>query len=87
MGWYGSGGFGAGWLLMIIVWVGLVGGLVWLLVRLIPGASAPSQPRQSESAQQILDRRLAMGEIDATTYASLCAALTAAKSDSSREVG
>jgi putative membrane protein len=74
MGWYGGWG---GWFAMSLVmlaWVALVGVAVWAVARLTThgfdtagGARTPP----AESARQILDRRLAAGEIDAEEYARI----------------
>ena len=71
MGWYGS------------ALIALIG---WLALRLRPSTrttgSAPAASRQSPaapaSAFEILDRRLAGGDIDAPTYQAHRSALTAA---------
>lgn len=79
MGWYG-GGMGAGvWLLMGLFWVALIAVIIWLVIRLLPakGDAAPPVPPEiaSESPLEILDRRLARGEIDLDTYRAQRAAL------------
>ncbi len=75
-------GPGAGWmLLMPLLWVGLLGGIVWAVVRLArsPGERSAERgqvPPRRESPQEILDRRLALGEIDVDAYTQLRARLT-----------
>jgi putative membrane protein len=77
MNWYG-GGMGAGaWLLMGLFWLALIALIVWLVARLLPGSNPASGTR--ESAEEIVDRRFAMGEIDGDTYKAQRAALLAAK--------
>jgi len=70
---YGGWG-GWGWMmLMPLVWIALVGVIVWAVVWLAqPGRRASStleygQSRR-ETPQEILDRRFASGEIDADAY-------------------
>lgn len=71
------GGNGWGWsamILMPVVWVTLIGLVIWAVVRLTQPNShqqGPVEPGavRRESAQEILDRRFASGEIDAETYA------------------
>ena len=71
MDWYG--GMGAGWwVLMVLFWVVLVAAIVWAMVQLLPrGAGREREQRDPDDAQAILDRRLALGEIDPETYATL----------------
>lgn len=71
------GGNGWGWsamALMPVVWVTLLGVIVWAVVRLTQPTSHQQGPVDHgtigrESPQEILDRRFASGEIDAETYA------------------
>jgi putative membrane protein len=67
-GWYHDMGAG-GWALMAIFWVVLVVVVVWALTNLLGGKGQTSEPR--ERPEEILDRRLAAGEIDAQTYDEL----------------
>jgi len=77
MGWYG-GGMGVGaWLFMGTFWVLLLALVVWLVVRLLPSSDRQAPTTDAPSAQEILDRRFARGEIDEPTYAAQCAALAA----------
>jgi putative membrane protein len=69
-GWDGHMGAG-GWLLMTLLWVALLGTVVWAITRIVP----PRGP--GESAAEILDRRLARGEIGADEYDALRAKLRA----------
>lgn len=84
MGWYGSGMGGWGpfmWLFMGLFWVALIGLIVWLVARLLPGPGARPQGSVGigggpvESPEQVLDRLFAMGEIDEATYRSRRTAL------------
>ena len=64
-GWNGSWGWtGGGAISMIIFWALLIGGVV-VLVKWIAdsGAAGYRLPRSEESAQEILKRRYAAGEI------------------------
>jgi putative membrane protein len=66
----GWSGWGWGWMmLMPLLWVVLFGLIVWAVVKLAgrPADRAADQPRR-ETAQEILDRRFASGEIDADAY-------------------
>lgn len=85
MGWYGSGMGGAGafmWLFMGLFWIALIGLIVWLVVKLLPGSSTNQRTTPAvggvpgESPEQVLDRLFAMGEIDETTYRTRRTALT-----------
>jgi len=74
-GW--NGGMGtAGWIFMSLFWVLLVGVIIWATAQLFPGrrdsvATGPGPAGPAEQPQQILDRRLASGEIDVETYEQL----------------
>lgn len=60
-GYCGGMGIG-GWLLMIGFWAVLVGLVVWAITRLFPSGDGRGD------AEQVLDRRLAAGDIDPQTY-------------------
>ena len=77
MNWYGGGMGGAAWLFMGLFWLALIGLIVWLVARLLPSSKPGGDKR--ESAEEILDRRFAMGEIDVDAYTAQRAALVAAK--------
>lgn len=81
-------GFGWGWAAMMfmpLLWIVLLGAVIWAVVRLAQpsGGAGPARPAPSgrESALEILDRRLASGEIDTETYREVRDQLTG------REVG
>lgn len=94
MGSYGGGlGFGI-WVVMGLFWIALIAVIIWLVVRLLPSGSRPAPPAEPPSAPvvprlegtdvrespfDILDRRLAQGEIDLATYQAHRAALLAAR--------
>ena len=83
MGWYGGGMGTLGWLFMGVFWLVLLGLIVWLVVRLLPG-SGGGAPSTGESALEILDRRLARGDIDLETWQVQRAALLSAQRDGTR---
>lgn len=61
---------GWGWMmLMPLLWVALIGVIVWAAVTAAqrPADRTANQPRR-ETSQEILDRRFAAGEIDADAY-------------------
>jgi putative membrane protein len=81
MGWYGGGMGGLMWLGMGLFWLLLLGLIVWLVIRLLPGSSAPPPRTSGESAVEILDRRMANGKIDLEAWQAQRAALLAAQRD------
>ena len=71
---YGMGGIG--WVVMTIVWLVVLAAVVAAVVRIFPARDdRPEPPRAwtppSERPLEILDRRLASGEIDVDTYEKL----------------
>lgn len=71
----GMGGMGMGGPLMMIVFLLVsllvIGAVVWLIVRLVrdeSGGGDGAGASRSESAEEILKRRYARGEIDRSTY-------------------
>lgn len=78
---FGGFGMGAGgWVLMTVFWIVLVTVVVWAIVRLVSSRTNDGrEPRHwtdkprppAEAPQEILDRRLAGGEIDVETYEEL----------------
>ena len=88
MGLYGNGMSGGGWVLVGLFWIGLIAVIVWLVLRLLPSksttGSTQANSRQSPAAPgtaspfEILDGRLARGDIDEQTYQTHRSALTAA---------
>ena len=82
MGWYGNGTGSLGWLGMGVFWLILLGLIVWLVMRLLPGNRGGGTTRSiGESTLDILDRRMARGEIDTPTWQAQRAALTGATRD------
>lgn len=68
---YGMGTGSGGWIVMIIVWVMLAGLIGFALVRLFGGGRGTSDAANVPTAREILDRRLATGEIDTKTHDAL----------------
>jgi len=63
------GGYGWGWMmLMPLVWIVLIAAIAWAVVQLAHTPGGRSNHDRQESPQEILDRRLASGEIDADAY-------------------
>jgi putative membrane protein len=81
MGWYGGGIGAAGWLGMGVFWLILLGLIVWLVVRWLPGSNGGITRPSGESPLEILDRRLASGQIDLETWQMQRAALLGAQGD------
>ena len=62
-------GWGSGWMLvMMLGWVVLLGFGIWAVVALTRGQSRPPTVPRTEAPQEILDRRLASGEITSAEY-------------------
>jgi putative membrane protein len=68
-GWYGSMGAGD-WLLVSVFWVALIALVAWVIARLAADGNRGEEDLR-ERPEEILDRRLASGEIDAATYDAL----------------
>jgi putative membrane protein len=86
MGWYGGGIGSLGWLGMGVFWLILLGLIVWLVVRLLPRSSSgrgnsPAPRNTGDSALEILDRRLANGQIDLQPWQAQRAALLGVQDD------
>lgn len=78
-GW--DGGMGAGgWLFMAVLWLVLIAVVVWAVANLFPGRSGREES-VPERPEEILDRRLARGEIDPQTYDELRAKLRAGRAE------
>lgn len=74
MGW-GWGGYGFGWwgivmgIVMLLFWVLIIGGVVWLVVSLLrQGGPGALGPRPRGGALDILRERYARGEITREQY-------------------
>ena len=81
MGWYGGGMGLLGWLAMGLFWLILLGLIVWLVIRLLPAGNGGTTRPTGASPLEILDRRLASGEINLDTWQAQRAALLAARGD------
>jgi len=80
MGWYGGSGMGSiGFLGMGVFWLALILLVIWLVVRLLPGSGTTRNT--GESALEILDRRLADGQIDFEPWQAQRAAILTARGD------
>ena len=68
MNWYDNGGMNGSWMIFMgIFWVVIIGLGIWFVTRLTRREKASGS---KETPRQILDRRLASGEIDASDYAT-----------------
>lgn len=76
---YGMGA-GYGWIFMLVFWVLLIAVVVWVVTWVVPGSARGAGDRQQdargETALEILDRRLASGEIDIEEYVQVREQLT-----------
>jgi putative membrane protein len=55
---------------MTVLWVVVIGGIVWAVAALFPRGSARDQEHR-DTPEEILDRRFAQGELDAESYREL----------------
>jgi putative membrane protein len=81
MGWYGGGMGALGLLGMGLFGLILLGLIVWLVTRLLPASGQQPTRAPGESAVEILDRRMANGEVDIEAWQAQRAALLAAQRD------
>jgi len=75
MGSYGNGIGSLGWLGMGVFWLLLLGLIVWLVMRLLPGTTGRTSHPTGDSAADVLDRRKARGEMDVSEWQTHRAAL------------
>jgi len=68
-----------GWVLMSVLWVVLIAAIVWAMATLFGRNDRTSGATIADRPEEILDRRLASGEIDSDTYDTLRSKLTAAR--------
>lgn len=66
-------GFGFGAIFMLLFWVFVIAGTVWLVLTLTRSQSRP--PREGDAGFRILRERLARGEIDIEEFKARRAAL------------
>jgi len=81
MGWYGDGMGTFGLLGMGLFWLILLALIGWLVVRVLPAGSDQPTRATQESAVEILDRRMASGELDTAQWQAQRGALLAAQRD------
>lgn len=66
---FNDGMSAGGWLLMSVFWVALIAVVVWAVAALLPrNGRRDDIGGLAERPEEVLDRRLASGEIDAETY-------------------
>mgnify|MGYP000194452421 CR=1 FL=1 len=71
---------GGWWILMVVFWVGLIAAIFWAGARLFARPDTIDRPvGATERPGELLERRLASGEIDAETYEALREKLRAAR--------
>ena len=75
---FDGAGMGFGWLFMTVFWVALIAAIVWVIATLLPRRRPDERP-VAERPDEILDRRLAHGEIDTATYDALRAKMRGAQ--------
>ena len=62
-------GMGSGWIYMLVFWVLLVAVIVWAVTRLTPRSEEGNDAaRHRETPLEVLQRRLANGEIEPEEY-------------------
>lgn len=72
---YGAWG-GWGWMmLMPLLWITLIGVIVWAVMKIVQRDDRTAALARRETPQEILDRRFASGEIDSDSYAQTRARL------------
>lgn len=71
----------AGWFLMTVFWVVLIAAIVWAVANLFPARGTSDAAGAADRPEEILDRRLARGEIDPAAYDELRAKLRGARAE------
>jgi len=61
-------GMGLGMLFMVVFWIILIAGAVWLVGILFKTGRPPDDNNRSQTAREILDQRYARGEITREQY-------------------
>ncbi len=64
----GFGGFGLGWVFMILFWGVIILVAVYLIKAVFTDKKSDSPGKDSETAEDILKRRLASGDISTEEY-------------------
>lgn len=72
---YGWGMSWFGWTLMILIWLVVVAGVIWLVRALAGPRGSAGGDAGGDSARRILDERFAAGEITPEDYEARRAAL------------
>jgi putative membrane protein len=71
----GDGTGGGGWIVMLVVLAALIGLVVFTMTRLLGGGHGVTDDggavEAGSTARDMLDRRLARGEIDAETHSAI----------------
>ena len=67
MMWGWNGMAAGGWIVMTVLWVVVIGLVVWAVAALFPRGRGHDEERR-ETPEDILDRRFARGDLDAETY-------------------
>ena len=75
---YGWGMSFIGWIFMGLFWVVIVALVLWAAVVLLPGVRSGT-PGTTETPEEILDRRFALGELDNEQYRMARQELAAAR--------
>jgi len=66
-------GFGGGWIFMILFWGLIILGVVYFVKMLLGGGS--KEEKKSESAQEVLEKRFARGEMSKEEFEDAIAVL------------
>ena len=66
-------GFGGGWIFMILFWGLIILGIVYLVK--IPLSGSSTEAKKSESAQEVLEKRFARGEMSKEEFEDAMAVL------------
>lgn len=72
------------WVFMALFWIVVIGLLVWAIIALLSrnrGTARPVHPGAHQAAEDILDRRFAMGEINIEQYRQARAELATARQE------
>ncbi|WP_211341515.1 SHOCT domain-containing protein [Myceligenerans xiligouense] len=79
---FGSG-MGAGWILVLVLWIALIVLITWAVTTLLHASGNEGEKRGSaDAAAEVLDRRLAAGEISSEEYQRVRDQLAASRGES-----